>query len=377
MSVYHIVFLLLAAGAVYEWRIGHTPVWLYCGLLLGLTLFLCLRYGQGSDYFSYGHIYRELPPNLWTALRSGNIHSEPGWKALCVLCRGVGMPYPLFVALLGLLQMALLTRFLGRYCRRKVLALLLCWHTLYLTYFFSILRQGLALAMLLGLLLPWLERKRFGRYFLGCAACALLHSSALILVLLPLLQLIPWKLEQLLILTGLAWAAGLLLAGGAFRGLLTRVLPGAVVRYLEEGQVSLFAAGERLVSYGAVYLCWHRYAEKSDARMRLLMGIATVGLLLYGGTLWAPLVASRTAYYCKAVEIGLLSTLLPRRGWQGRAVFGFCLVLAAGMHAKNILSYIGQLPYYETVNLLNYPYVAVLWKEKIQNYLQLPYGYLP
>ena len=134
------------------------------------------------------------------------------------------------VALLGLLQMVLLTRFLGRYCRRKVLALLLCWHTLYLTYFFSILRQGLALAMLLGLLLPWLERKRFGRYFLGCAACALLHSSALILVLLPLLQLIPWKLEQLLILTGLAWAAGLLLAGGAFRGLLTRVLPGAVVR---------------------------------------------------------------------------------------------------------------------------------------------------
>jgi hypothetical protein len=374
---YHILFLLLAAGAVYEWRSGATPAWLYRGLLLGLTLFLCLRYGQGSDYFSYGHIYRELPQNLWAALRSSNIHSEPGWKVLCVLCRSVGMPYPLFVALLSLGMMGLLTRFLGRYCKFKLLGLLLCWHTLYLTYFFSILRQGLALALLLGLLLPWLEKKRYARYYLGCAVCALLHSSALILTLLPLLQVLPWKLKHLLVLTGIAWAGGLLLASGLFRGLLVQLLPRAVTKYLETGQVSLFAAAERLVSYGAVYLCWHWYGEKTDARLRLLMGIATVGLLLYGGTLWAPLVASRTAYYCKAVEIALLSTLLPRRGWQGAAALGFCLVLAAGMHAKNILSYIGQLPYYETVNLLNYPYVAVFWKEKIQKYLQLPYGYLP
>ena len=82
MSIYHPIFLAVLAAAFVETLRDKTPKWLLWGVFSLLTAMLCLRYGQGSDYFSYGHIYYELPTNYFAALEAREIHGEWGWKLL-------------------------------------------------------------------------------------------------------------------------------------------------------------------------------------------------------------------------------------------------------------------------------------------------------
>ena len=51
MSLYLIVFVLLLAFSVYEYWKRQTQKWLYWIAFGILTVMLCLRYGQGTDYF--------------------------------------------------------------------------------------------------------------------------------------------------------------------------------------------------------------------------------------------------------------------------------------------------------------------------------------
>lgn len=376
MSVYHPVFLILLGAAFWETFREKTPKWLFWGVFGLLTAMLCLRYGQGSDYFSYGHIYYELPTNLFAAFGATQIHGEWGWKLLCLLGRWANMPYPAFVLVLSLAMMGLYWRFLARFCRRPLLALLLGWHTLYLTYFFGILRQGLAIALFLGVLLEYLQKRRYWVYALGCLVCASFHSSALVLLVLPLLRELPWKETHLLLLCAAAWAGGLALATGVLNGLLERILPKAVTYYLTAEPVSLGAIAERVVTFGVILLAWHR-ADRSQPQNRLLFGVVAAGFAVYGGLLWMPLVASRTGYLLKAAEIALLGNLLPRKGWQKWAFFGFCAALAGFMYLKNLGSYLTHAQYFDWVTVWNYPYVPLFQHEAIREYLIPPYDYLP
>ena len=376
MSVYHPVFLILLGAAFWETYREKTPKWLFCGVFGLLTAMLCLRYGQGSDYFSYGHIYYELPKNLLAALNAKQIHGEWGWKLLCLAGRWAGMPYPAFVLVLSLGMMGLYWRFLNRFCRRPLLSLLLGWHTLYLTYFFGILRQGLVIALFFGVLLEWLLERKYGRYLLGCLVCASFHSSALVLLSLPLLVEIPWKQKHLLLLCAVAWAGGLALATGVLNGLLERILPKAVTNYLTAEPVSLGAIAERVVTFGVILLAW-RQGDREDPQNRLLFGVVAAGFAVYGGLLWMPLVASRTGYLLKAAEIALLGNLLPRKGWQKWTLFGFCAALSGGMYLKNLGSYLNHAQYFEWVTVWNYPYVPLFCREAIRDYLIPPYDYLP
>lgn len=376
MSLYHFVFFALLAAAVWEtWR-KETPRWLFCGLFGLLTAMLCLRYGQGSDYFSYGHIYYELPTDLFAAFGAQEIHGEWGWKTLCVLGRWLRMPYPAFVLVLSLAMMALFWRFLTRFCEKPLLALLLGWHTLYLTYFFGILRQGLAIALFLGLLLEWLEKRRYLWYVPGCLLCASFHSSALVLLALPLLREVRWKEKYLLLLCAAAWAGGLLLATGMLHGLLERLLPQAVTNYLAVEPVSLGAMGERVLTFGVILLAWY-WTDREEPRNRLLFGITAGGFAVYGALLWMPLVASRTGFLLKVAEIALLGNLMPQKGWKRWALLGFCVALSGGMYLKNLGSYLRHAQYFDWVTVWNYPYVPLFHREDILNYLVPPYDYLP
>ena len=372
--IYHLIFLVLVLGATWECWQDRVPKWLVAGSVALLTAFLCLRYGQGSDYFSYGHIYYELPQNLFSALASKDIHGEWGWKLLCLLGRWLGMPYPAFILAISLAQMGLFWRFLRRFCKKPMLALLLAWHTLYLTYFFGILRQGLAIAIFLGALLEWLEKKKYLPYALGCLACASLHSSALVLLALPLLERI--SIKWLLILAAAAWAGGLTMATGIFNRLFETLLPASVAYYLTDAGISLVAAAERIVTFGALLGLWYLCGKDQEARNLRLLKISAAGFALYGALLWMPLVASRTGYFLKVVEVCLFGNLMPKtsRKW---VIFGFCLVLSAGMYVKNLGSYLQHAAYFDWVTVWNYPYVTVFQKENILRFLTPPYHYLP
>jgi len=379
--MYHIILILLLVGVVLELKDRKTPIKYFYAMFLLLTLMLSLRYGQGTDYFSYRLMYNKTPENFFKLFTYYGFQAEYGWRIIFWLFRLFGQPFPAFIFVLSIGEMALLFRFLQRFCKRRMLALFLSYHTLYLTWFFSGLRQGLVMAVFLGLLLEWLLQKKYLHYCVGCVLCGLIHSVGYLLLVAVIvdtkfLSALKWQL----ILVGAAWAAGLLISTGIFDGFLPKILPSSVVAYYNKKGLSLFAMAERILSYAVtVYTFWMCGGGKGETKRRMtrLLQIVTLGMIVYGGFVWLPLVASRLAVVFKMVEIAIWSSLLLKRDLLGKLKAAFCICLVLLMYTKNISSHIREGQYKDHVNVFNFPYVSVFDTKEITEYRSLDKKYEP
>ena len=171
MSLYHILFACLLLGVFIELSHKETPKVYFNICFSVLTLMLCLRFGQGADYYSYNSIFTTMPltlPELLT-YRFGKV--EIGWRFLCAAFKLLGCSFPFMIFVLAILEMLLFLRFINRYCKYKLFALFLGYHTFYLTYLFGALRQALVIALFLGLLLEWLLQGKYLRYCVAVCVC--------------------------------------------------------------------------------------------------------------------------------------------------------------------------------------------------------------
>lgn len=372
MSLYLIMMLILLAGVIVEFFTKKTPRVYYMFVFGALTLMLCLRYGQGIDYLSYEYVYYALPQDLYDALTNDSYHGEIGWRFLCFALLRLQVPFEAFVFVISLAQMFFLWRFIERHCDNRFLALFLSYHTLYLTYFSSLIRQGLVVSVFLGLLLDWVFEKKFIRYSIAVIVCILIHSASAILFAIPLFHLkIFKKLWVQIVLVCAAWMVGLLLASGAVSGLLMEILPYKVAIYFAETQLSLIAVAERAVTYAVtVFVYWHykKNNKEKETITDLIMCIVSAGVAIYGLLCASPLVSSRVAYLFKVAELAILSSAAVQCGWRRIMIALFCIALAGAMTVKNVDSYVTLSEYYGHVNTLNYPYVSIFNKEDIITY---------
>ena len=160
--------------------------------------------------------------------------------------------------------------------------------------------------------------------------------------------------------------------------MLEMILPGRVMGYFSNRSISV-ATLERVVTYAVVVIAYWLHRRKKleqPSYVDFLMRIVTLGMIVYGGLLWMPLVASRLAILLKIVEIALLCSLLTTdKIWRSLLTL-FCVALASFMYVKNLASYIDQGNYYDHITVLNYPYASVLDREAILNYREHPYPYI-
>lgn len=369
MSLYHIVFLGLVAGAIAEHIRKKTPKGLFVLMYAVLTAMLCLRFGQGTDYFSYASIFRYLPPDPIAALDATN-HSEPGWKFLNATFKMIGVSYPIFISILSLGMMALFLRFLNRFCgQKKFLALVLSYHTLYMSYFMSAIRQGVLIAVLLGVLLQWLMDGKFIRFYLVTLLLTTIHSIALIITLLPLVRQIHMNIKQLICLVVLGYLLGVALSVVNVGRILGRFISSI---YLTGTDISVIAVLERLITFGVVTFCYYIYREglEPDAAdpLHTIYKIYALGACLYGVLMWSALISSRAVYILKVMEILMICVCVVKCKKSATLVLSYCLLLSGVLYVKNVDSYLEQGQYQEHVNLYNYPYVTIFNRKDILNY---------
>jgi len=368
VSLYHIVFLWLILCAVLEHISQKTPKILFALSFLVLSAMLCLRFGQGTDYFSYSAIYYTVPGNPLQAL-TAPVHAEVGWKILCSFFRAADASFPVFIFFLSVYMMTMLLRFLKHFGgERKMLILLLCFHTLYMSYFMSILRQAVIIATLLGLLLPWLLQKKYLRFCIVALALSSLHSIALLLLLLPLLRGVQLKVKQCVALVILGFAAGAAFCVVDIASILNRIKEHA---YFIDASISIVAIAERIFTFAVVTFVYYQHLQgkepDQDDPLHIVYKTYAIGLFLYGVLMWSALISSRTVYIFKVVEICLLSICLTSCKKSRHLVLLYFIALSALLYVKNINSYLEQGAY-TNANVINYPYVSVFDQTDILNY---------
>ncbi|HPS34167.1 MAG TPA: EpsG family protein [Oscillospiraceae bacterium] len=363
MSPYLIVYLFLLAAAAVSFIKKKDYNFLFILSALVLTLFLVLRYGQGTDYFSYMRLYEEAPGGIipdesfWT--KNGNV--EIGWKLLEYAFQMINLPFWAFMAVIGAGSMLLLCRFAVKCCPgARTFALLLAFPTWYLTYLFSGVRQGLTICVFLGLMLPFLLEKKYWQYFAIGIACLFIHKASFIVLAAPVVMLLSQKAIWW-ILGGCA-AAGVAVSIPLVSGLLGKISLALGKNYSFNGfgDVSWIAAAERLVTFAVIAFVFYKYrkAQNEDKTADLIFKIYCYGLGVYLLLISSPLFASRMMFPLKMTEIILAGIFIVKMPKWRVAVFIFFAGLTAVMTWKNIGSYIEQGGYDNTVQ--QYPYVSVL-----------------
>ena len=145
MSIYLLVFLLLAAGTLLEYFRPQIKTYAYWICWAAMTGCLCFRFGQGTDYVTYQGLYETIPVAI--DLSQGYVcgfYPEIGWRLLSAAFKVFGAPFWVFASILGLAEMLLLHRFVKRFVQGRTAGLFMLYPVLYLVYMVSGLRQGLA-----------------------------------------------------------------------------------------------------------------------------------------------------------------------------------------------------------------------------------------
>lgn len=371
MSLYLIALIILVLFSIYEIQKGTTQKRLYYISLFVLSVMLCLRYGQGTDYFGYFYNFLLTPSLLDVdALRNSALHGEPVWLLICAFFQTFHIPFEVLVFLISAIMMYCLHRFVTKYSPMWTVSLLLAYPTLYLTYAMSALRQGLVLMIFLGFMVDWLYQGRVKKYLIATVACMLIHSSALVFLLLLGVRLFTLDTRKSLITMLVA-----VIAGVASSKIFVAI--SSSVAYYADAGISIMAVGERVLSTAVILYVFHDVLEgkagaKND-KLTFLLQIYLYGSIIYCGLMWSSLLASRFGVYFKAVEIVLFAVAAKDKTRMARTVALYILALTVIMYFKNIASYISQGNYCEAINIWNYPYVSVFWKELIVSLRAIPY----
>ncbi len=374
MSLYFLTLLLLAAGVLATWRKPQYEEHIYWISWGAMTACLCLRFGQGTDYVTYHAIYETIPAAI--DLSQGYIcgfYPEIGWRVLSAAFKMFHAPFWIFTMVLGLAEMLLIHRYLRMYVRRRIMGLFLLCPVLYITYMISGMRQGLAICVFLGLVLPFYMEKQWVRYVIGTLFAASFHRVGYAWLVLPAAYYLPMGIMAGL--TGLSAAVGLILQIGAVEQFFVTLIPVYhLKKFLLDGSVSWFALGERFLSFlvlGALY-CWYRREKGAvDRKTELLLKAYMCGTCFYLLLGSSSYYASRYCVIFKVLEGAVLISLLQGGKWIQKyaAVFFFGLTLLMGY--KNLNAMIQESVWYDAsvVKVWNFPYVSVFQQERILDYI--------
>lgn len=373
ISPYIVIYIFLLFVAFFSFIINKDFKYLYYICFATLTLMLCLRYGQGTDYFSYQALYNCAPSTLSFSgvYYTDAIHAEIGWKILNHIFKILGIEFKYFILVVSIFEMLCINRFIKLYCPNKNIALLMIYPTVYLTFCFSILRQGFVICVFLGIILDLILEKKYWAFVCLTILLSTIHSSALVILLGPFISKL--KLSYLYRLLFVAIMFGILSLLGFFDPLL-KVFGyiGSASAYLSTITVNYIALCERIIMTFVVIYMYLIYRKKEkNEKIEVLLRLYLFGTIIYLFFFWNSLISSRLGYIFKPLEISLMTTMILRLPKFKSIIVLIILALSTVLTLKNIDSYIEQGMYYQNVKIINYPYISIFNSEDIYKYRNL------
>lgn len=370
MSLYIVIYVLLLVIGLFSAILNKNFRILYRFTFILLTLMLCLRYGQGVNYFSYETIYNLAPVDFRFdyIYYSNTVHAEIGWKIINHFAKLAGIEFKILIIIISLIEMLFLNRFVKLYCRSKNIALLLIYPTLYLTYCFSAIRQGLVICVFLGFVLELILKKEYSIFIIAILLLSSIHSVALIILICPFILKINMKVLYKVL--PIAFIIGVMFSIGLFRPILTYISKiGSLDYYISSISINYFALFERIIMTLLILYMFAIFKDKAeDNVIEEITKMYIFGTIIYLVFFWNSTLASRIGYIFKVLEIALISTMIIKMPKFKSVLLLIVFVLLTFMFTKNIESYIDQGLYYNEINVINYPYISLFNEEDIIRY---------
>lgn len=379
--MYHLFFvalLILSTDEFFSTTARRT------GLMVSFFLlcFVSLRYGQGSDYFSYIYLFNYSADNFELLINTGDIRyitQELGFSAISFLwLKVLNLTPELLTALYSATSYLLVWLFIKKYSPNPIISLFFFYCTFYLIYPFSAIRQAICISIFIYFLVPLLHQKKYAKYYLFSFLLFTIHFSSIVLFILPVVNLIKrYTPRQVYVLSLASLVVGLILYQSLFSFFSQLDMIGSRVEaYTGTTSIDILSLLLRTVIFVPVMLTYKLY-ERNSIR-DLFLKIYILGFFLYLIFMSSTLISSRINVYMRFFEIIILVDFLffTFKKQTNRIVcYGIIFLTMSVLYVKNIDSFINQGPYYGHVNLYNYPYVSVFNKKKIIETRNIPTYY--
>ncbi|WP_317912896.1 EpsG family protein [Carnobacterium maltaromaticum] len=364
--IFFLIFLLLM---VIELFFSNIPKTVFNLNFLLITLLLSIRYGFGIDYFNYNYLFNAIPNVTSELFWTNQVYGEFGFKLIIGVLKEFGFRFSGYIFIMTFIVMGLIYRFIIKYSDLKFTSLFIFYCMYLFTYVNSAIRQGLTLALFLGILYPLLERKKYFSYVLLTILFSSFHVSILVVLVLPLIK---FKFNKNSLLLSLLASFLLLISFRLFNiskilGLIPFLSTKLV--YLEVESINIFPIFTRCVTFFLIlYLL--SLAKDKDLYNSRMVQYYMLGFLLFICLSQYPTIASRFNVYFKAFEIIIIPALLYKFSKERRAnIITFILIVFFSfMWGKEVQSQISRSNYNENINIFNYPFTTIFDKEKIFEY---------
>lgn len=255
-----------------------------------LTLFTCLRYNVGWDYFAYVDL---IKGNIVAIINS---RFEPLNLLVFILAKYLNF-YPLVFIFFGYLTLKLTQLIITKYSVDPIISWVV-FYSLPLFYFASLstIRQSIATAFIL-FSYNYIINKKTALFLLMILIASLFHVSAIAgLLLLPLTK-IPVSLKLNWILLGLSF-----LLSPILENLLLNVNLGFPILATLKYYINANISGSTILQYlyyaiGITNLLFYKRLTEKSATNKLLITISTAGLSIYNLLSFEPVSAGRISAF--------------------------------------------------------------------------------
>lgn len=377
--MYHFFFLLLLFFSLLEF-LGWKNKLIFKFISFLMLLLVALKYGQGSDYFSYVELINRLANLVEESINNSSqvsLNQEIGFSYLSYLwIKILKLSAELLIAVLSTLSFYFIIPFIKKYSPLPVTSLFIFYCTFYLIYPFSILRQSICISIFVLYLIPLLFEKKYFKYFLFSALLALIHSSAAILFILPVVNWIKLeKFHTIFIISLVSLCIGLIMNRFLFSYFeIIDFLANKAEYYERTTSIDILALLLRIFIFIPIVILL-KYYEK-DSIKAMFLKIYTFGFFLYLIFISSSLISSRLNVYMRYFEMILLADscvyLFKRYGKSVLLNYSYIIFIMIVLYVNNINSFIAQGTYYGSVNFYNYPYVSIFNKKKIVETRYIP-----
>lgn len=321
-----------------------------------LILMSTLRKGQGSDYYNYLEVYNIAVETGELSILLLFLKPDFLFYFICYFLGSNGVDFMWFSAIISAITLILLTPFFTKICNYSLVSLLLFYSYFFNSYFCSIMREGLSLALILGIGLPNLINGKKIWYFLTVIISASIHASSLICLFFPLLTSIRisnYKWILLIISFTLYSFISQYLIQYFPSFIKLRMLP-----YIEDKPFIVSYISRLLLIMPLFFIKTRTYEHKPILRM--LRNLTVSGYLIYCLLSFGFIIASRTSVYYTILICAVMPYVVnyAKSLVQRKIILMYISIICMILLGKDINGYISQ-GNYRNCNFLTYPYLSV------------------
>ena len=354
MGLYFAVFSAVFAVACLKMAVSKDKYLDFYVLMLYIvmTAMLCLRFGQGTDFFNYKIMFEAM--TSFSRISTAG-HGEPLYLFLCFVFNYFIGDFRIFIAVISLAEMIMLWRFISRRSVNKAVSVMVMITVMYLVYLLNAIRQGLAMSIFLCFGLELAEKRQWVKYSILCFILTMIHYVSIIYFTVPFV--LKFRVQSIALSIPVCTVLSTIILARIGRGL---------IPYSSNIHIRFITAAERALSFIMIYTIYSSLRDKS--RCQWMMRLYCFGTALYFLFLPFSLVASRTAACFKVLEIVIVPYLMKERSVYRKILMCYFFMLSAVMFWHSLEAEKENGAYVQGVNFFNYPYVSVFNEEDIYRY---------